>query len=105
MSNVFKDVGFEDAEMRLNDALDKAKSRIRVIEKLGKAAQKNLNERGGSEKQISDETGLSKSHVRRLLTGEFQKFTLSQLVDIALQLDMDIEIRVKNPKSEKPVAK
>ncbi len=102
MSNVFEDIGFDNADYLLKATLAKAKSREEAVGKLAEKIQHELNQIGGSEKSISDATGIKRTHVRRLLAGEFQKFCLSKLVDIALQIDMDIEVRVKKPKPSKP---
>lgn len=104
MTNIFEEVGFDKADQLYAAILAKAKSHEDAVGKLGDAIQKELERIGLGQpvNAIAVATGLKPTHIRRLLAGEFLRFTLAQLVDIALDLDMQIEVRVKKAKTVTP---
>ena len=104
MTNLFEEVGFEKAGQLYAETLTKAKSHKDAVGKIGVAIQKELERIGMGQpvNAIAVATGLKPTHVRRLLTGEFLRFTLAQLVDIALDLGMQVEVKVKKAKTVTP---
>jgi predicted XRE-type DNA-binding protein len=101
MTNIFEEVGMDKADGLYKEVLMKAKSLDNAVGRIGSAIQAELNRLGNTEKEIVEATGIKRSHVRRLLTGEFKKFSLAQLVDIALEIGLMVEVKVIKPKVSK----
>lgn len=88
--NVFADLGLPDADAHLVKA--ELVSRIDQI----------IRQRRLTQKKAAGMLGLSQPDVSRLLRGNFQEFSLERLFRLLQALGHDVEINIRNPKSDRP---
>jgi predicted XRE-type DNA-binding protein len=80
--NVFRDLGYPDADVRQAKAL------------LGTQIMKVLNEDGLSTRQAEARTGVSHSEFSRIRQAKFSRFTIDRLIAILGRLGQQVEVSV-----------
>ena len=80
--NVFRDLGYPDADARQAKAL------------LGTQIMKILDEEGLSTRQAEARTGVSHSEFSRIRQAKFTRFTLDRLMAILARLGQEVELTV-----------
>jgi predicted XRE-type DNA-binding protein len=88
--NVFKDLGFVDAEQRLAKA------------KLASLINDILEERGLTQREAAEILGLSQPKISALKHGRLAGFSLERLFTLLRKLDRDIEIIVSRRPARRP---
>lgn len=88
--NVFRDFGYEDADIRQAKAL------------MGAQIIKILDEEGLSTRGAEDRTGVSHSEFSRIRQAKFARFTIDRLMAILAGLGQEVEISVRVRPSAKP---
>lgn len=91
--NVFRDLGFDDADLRQAKALMAAQ----II--------KILDERGWSTRQAEQETGINHADFSRIRSTNLGRFTLDKLMAVLTKLGQEVELSVTvRPKEARNVA-
>ncbi len=88
-SNVFADIGFPDAEAHLLKA-----GLVARIDNI-------IRQRGLKQAEAAKLLGLSQPDVSRLLRGSFQDFSMERLLRLLTALGRDVQIVVREPRSER----
>ena len=83
--NVYHDLGWPDAEARQM----RAELAAEIIQE--------LRERGLSQRQAAEITGLAQSDVSRIKNADLKGFTIDRLVTVLNRLNRHVEIRVFKP--------
>ena len=87
-SNVYKDLGFKDAEEMATKAA------------LASKIYDTIEERGLTQKQAAEILGIDQPGVSDLRRGRFKRFSIGRLLGFLRAFDRDVEIVVYPPKSE-----
>ena len=90
--NVFRDLGFPDADVRQAKAL------------MGAQIIKILDEEGLSTRQAEARTGVSHSEFTRIRRATYSRFTLDRLMAILSKLDREVEISINVYLKRPPVS-
>ena len=89
-NNVFADLGLPDAKTHLLKA-----DLVARIDNV-------IRERGLKQVEAAQLLGLSQPDVSRLLRGNFRNFSVERLLRLLTALGRDVEIVVREPRSERP---
>jgi predicted XRE-type DNA-binding protein len=81
-SNVFRDFGYPDADVRQAKAL------------LGTQIMKILDEQGLSTRQAEARTSVAHSEFSRIRQAKFSRFTIDRLMTILARLGQEVELSV-----------
>lgn len=81
--NIFEDLGFPDAQEAL------AKSKLAI------AIYLIIKTRKLTQKQAADIMGTDQPHVSDIIRGKLSRFTIGRLLKFLLALGLDIEIKLK----------
>lgn len=80
--NVFRDFGYDDADVRQTKAL------------LGTQIMKIMTEENLSTRQAEERTGISHSDFSRIRQAKFSRFTIDRLIKILGLLGHDVEVSI-----------
>ena len=80
--NVFRDFGYEDADLRQAKAL------------MASAVIKVLDARRWTTRKAEDETGVSHADFSRIRRANLERFTLDRLMMILAKLDQEVQLTV-----------
>lgn len=81
--NVFEDLGFE------NPAEWKAKSTLAMN------IRNIIKEKGLSQSEVAEKTGVNQPDISRLINGKFEKFSIEKMIRVMDHLDCEILIEFK----------
>jgi len=81
-SNVFADLGFQDAEERL--------LKVKLATKIAQSIEK----KGWTQAQTAERTGLDQPKVSRLLRGQLSGFSADRLFAVLNRLGHSVEVRI-----------
>ena len=92
-TNVFADLGFEEAEELFNRA------------QIGFYVYQILKEKQLKQREIASLLGISQPDVSHLMNGHFSRFTTDKLLDFLKRLNMKVTIKISPHQNSEPYQK